>query len=319
MPPLLHNERGELRKVGFELEFAEIELAEVANSIIKLYGGETLIKNKFLQQVNNTRYGNFTLEIDAGMLTEKKYQGFLDFFEESTQHGLEDMLGTLASFVVPSEVGTPPVPLSEIENLDLLRNELLVHKAKGTKTSLLRAFGTHINAELPKLTISCILDYLRAFLLLYPWLLEHSKIDISRRVTSFINPFPEEYTRLVLDEAYNRDLPTFLADYYKYNPDRNRPLDLYPVLAFLDKEAVFKLQGLGPVKDRPTFHYRLPNSLIDDPSWTLASEWNCWVLVEELASDREKIKAMSREYLDLEKNSLLGFKTRWISRVKEWI
>lgn len=319
MPPIIHNEKGKIRTVGFELEFAEIELAEVAKSIIKLYGGENLVENKFLQKVSNTSLGDFTLEIDAQMLTKGKYKGMLEIFEESTQLELENLLGTFSSFLVPSEVGTPAVPITEIAKLDLLRNELLIHKAKGTKSSILRAFGTHINTELPKVSISCILDYLRAFLLLYPWLLEHSKIDISRRMTSFINPFPEEYTERVLKPDYNPGFNDFLEDYYKYNPDRNRPLDLYPVLAFLNKEAVFKLEGIGPVKERPTFHYRLPNSLIDEADWTLASEWNCWIIIEQLANDKEKLKAMAEVYTDLEKHTFLGFKNKWVSRMKEWI
>jgi hypothetical protein len=52
------------------------------------------------------------------------------------------------------------------------------------------------------------------------------------------------------------------------------------------------------VKPRPAFHYRLPNCLIDEPDWTLAREWNTWVTVEQLASDPERIRTMSREYLD---------------------
>jgi hypothetical protein len=49
------------------------------------------------------------------------------------------------------------------------------------------------------------------------------------------------------------------------------------------------------VRPRPTFHYRLPNCLVDDPSWSFALEWNRWVEVERLAEDPVRLARACEE------------------------
>ena len=38
---------------------------------------------------------------------------------------------------------------------------------------------------------------------------------------------------------------------------------------------------------RPAYHFRLADSRVDEPDWTLAFEWNRWVLVERVADDAD--------------------------------
>jgi hypothetical protein len=92
--------------------------------------------------------------------------------------------------------------------------------------------------------------------------------------------------RRVIDPDYAPDVARLAGDYLAHNPTRNRPLDLLPVLAFTDPGLLAR-HGLGGQKarPRPCLNYRLPNSLIDDPHWSIAAEWNRWVLVERLAGD----------------------------------
>ena len=61
------------------------------------------------------------------------------------------------------------------------------------------------------------------------------------------DPFPEEYTQLVLSHAYNPDLETLIRDYNCHNPDRNRPLDMYPLFSCIQKELTSQFTGLGKV------------------------------------------------------------------------
>ena len=138
-------------------------------------------------------------------------------------------------------------------------------------------------------------------------------------MSPFIDPYPPEYVQLVLTPGYQPDLPTFIADFHKHNPDRNRPLDMYPLFAALNNEQLQQYSNLGKVKARKSFHYRLPNSSIPKPDWTLAQEWDNWVAIEELAFDTEKMNRMGQEYLDLKKNTFLGFETKWAKKTQEWL
>lgn len=328
-PPILKNKEGIVRRVGFEIEFAEVSLDQVANSIIGLYGGTVEVYNKFYQKITGTSLGDFSLQIDARVLTEKSYEKIwnktglkpeeLTDRRKNLNKNLENTLDSIASMVVPYEIGTPPVPIDELQKLEPLRYALFQMKAKGTSSSFLYAFATHINPELPRCDTETILRYTRAFLLLYFWLSEKSAVNITRKLTAFINPFPDEYISLVLNKSYNPDFEKFADDYYLYNPDRNRPLDLYPVLAFINKKKIESFQDLGKVSARPTFHYRVPNSLIDESSWTLAKEWNLWVMVEQLANMPSDLETLSQEYLQLRKDTVIRFKRKWITRIETWL
>jgi hypothetical protein len=121
-------------------------------------------------------------------------------------------------------------------------------------------------------------------------------VDISRRISPYVNAFPDAYVRLLLDPDYPADTGRLIDDYVAHNPTRNRPLDVLPVLAHLDADRVMaRVQDPHLVKPRPAFHYRLPNCMVDEPHWTLAREWNDWVEVERLATDTEGLKRRMKE------------------------
>jgi len=62
---------------------------------------------------------------------------------------------------------------------------------------------------------------------------------------------------------------------------------------------------------RPTFHYRLPNSRIDDPEWRFADEWNHWLAVEKLVSNNEMFEKLSRLYLLRRDETVISFRKEW--------
>ena len=328
-PPKINNEKGELRKVGFELEFANLGIEESARIIKELYGGELQKAHRFSQEIVGTSLGDFSIEIDLRLLNEKGYKKHLAKFninlqdyqlgKNTLEFEVESLMEGIARTVIPYEITTPPLPITELHKLEPLRLSLFQHHAEGTKHALLNAFATHINPEVPSKQPDSILSYIRAFLLLYPWMLKKCEIDIARRTTSFINPFPTKYIEMVLDPAYTPDIEKLIEDYHEYNPDRNRPLDMYPLFAALRKEMVDSYHDIGKVNTRETFHYRLPNSLIDSPEWSLAQEWNNWVLIEELADKPERIKQLSQEYLALKQDTIMGFDNKWIKQTDKWL
>ncbi len=328
-PPVIYNKKGEIRKAGFELEFANVDIEESLKIIQELYGGEIQQKHRFNKEVKNTSLGDFNVMIDIRLLNEKSYQKLLEKFnvnlqdiqmgENTLEFEVESKLESIIRKIIPYEITSPPVPFTEIHQLDKLRQALFENHATGTKSSITNAFATHINIEIPAYDVNTVLRYMRAFFLMYPYIFEKSEIDFARRVSTFIAPFSSKYIEHVVSPSYKPDLETLIEDYHLYNPDRNRPLDMYPLFAFLRKEQVDTYQDIGKVNVRPTFHYRLPNSLINQESWSLATEWNGWVLIEELAHNEEKLQKMAKDYMELRKNTLLGFDNKWTKQTAKWL
>ncbi|AHM62081.1 hypothetical protein D770_19150 [Flammeovirgaceae bacterium 311] len=328
-PKRLHNSKGEVRKVGIEIEFGNVPIEKTANIIIELYGGQLKRENRFMQKVENTSLGDFSIEMDARLLTEKAYLkplqklnidiSKIQMGDSSLESGLEDMLEGVVSLVVPYEIGTPPVPITELHQLERLRESLFRHEAKGTRAFPTNIFGTHLNPEIPDEEAGTILNYLRAFLLVYPWMLRSAEIDLARRLSPYIDPFPDAYAELILQPDYKPDIDKLIDDYHKHNPDRNRPLDMYPLFAYLKKDKVAQYDDMGIVKERPTFHYRLPNSQIEEADWSLEKVWNNWVVIENLAEDKEKLEELASQYLSMRKDTFIGFNGRWAKQTDKWL
>ena len=317
LPPRVRNARGEVRRAGFELEYTGVSIAESARIVRDVFGFEDEDVQSTFARTVRTPAGEFAVEIDTRILKDKTYEKPLRALgiepDPDDRDWLEHALLDVASTVVPIEIGAPPLPITDLTALDALRTRLLAAGAKGTRASLLYAFGMHINPEIPSDDPGVLRDYLRAFLLLYPWLKDRCEVDISRSVTPYINRFPSDYARLILRGDYPASSDRLIDDYLQYNPTRNRPLDMLPVLAHLDRDRVLAgvEDGGKLVKPRPAFHYRLPNCELDDPTWTLAGEWNTWVAVERLAADAERIAAMSRDYFAADEESFRPFYDKW--------
>lgn len=326
LPRQIRNAAGAIRTVGVELEFAGVELEEIGQIVIDAYGGELQPVSPFEYRVVDTALGNFTIEIDLAILKQRSYLKLLDFvgvaLEPESLRQAEDILARIASTLIPHEVASPPLPMTELGRLEELRARLQKTHARGTKASPQYAFGLQFNPEVPSLDAATILNYLRAFLLLADWLERQAQIALSRRLSTFINSFPQLYVRQVLQPDYAPDLDRLIADYIQANPTRNRPLDLLPVFAYLAPEQVQRSLHAAKVKinPRPTFHYRLPNSLIDDAAWTLAQEWRGWIAVDNLAQVPEQFAQMSADYLSQRGQLVVGYDEHWAERVAhEWL
>ncbi|MDT8447811.1 MAG: amidoligase family protein [bacterium] len=317
MPPTRYNEAGELRRVGFELEFTSGDFPALARRLAALYDREPQKKNPFIYQFDSP-WGLFQLELDAKLLKEQGYRKQIEklglelppaWTEQFDQWTLE-----MAQIFVPQELITPPLPLDQLAQLDRLAETLIEHNSQGTGASFLYAFGFQFNPEVAQIKARPILNQLRAFLLHYEALIQSSQSDLSRRLAPYIRAFPQEYVRKILDPSYQPDLTALMDDYLSYNPTRNRPLDLTVLFAQVDQDKVLS-QVAEPdlIKPRPTYHYRLPDSRIDEPGWSLAAEWNRWVKMERLAEDERHLEQLSLEYLERPK----GLEA-WVAQIKAW-
>ena len=319
-PPWTENADGETRQVGLELEMAGIEPIAIAEAVIATLGGRVERDSAFYSRVVDTELGDFGIELDADLFKSRTYQKHLaelgiDIGDGEARENIESVISRVAGLVVPLELVGPPVPWTELKRLDEIRRRLHLAGARGTHSSAFYAFGMQLNVDAASLESDHLLAMLRAFLLKYEWLLERSDIDISRRISPYIQPYPEDYVVHIMQKDYAPDMDTLIDDFLKFTPTRNRPLDMLPLFAFIDKDRVMA----GPVekeliKARPAFHYRLPNCLIDEPDWSLASAWNDWVEVERLAADDralEKQRAGRLADASLIKRAIFGA-YRWL-------
>jgi hypothetical protein len=202
-------------------------------------------------------------------------------------------------------------------DLDRLVAHLRTAGAKGTDDGLIYAFGVHFNIEAPSLQAASILRHLRAFILLYDWLKSELRLDSLRRITPFIRPFPSRYARLILHPAYRPNRRILIDDYLKHNPTRNRALDLLPLFAEVDPERVFTAVDDPLVNARPAYHYRMPNSFVGDPDWRLSDEWRSWLVIESLAADPRRLRAMADEYLVLLEQPFGDIFSIWAERSEQ--
>lgn len=323
-PPQSRNTDGDLRKLGLEIEFSGLTINRIVSLVTICYGGEVDVESDYKKYVRNSRLGDFTIELDWMLLQKLAKTDYFKKFGEDIgididnrwQRTVEKLLASTAQPFVPFEVSFPPVTFARIAELEELRKAIYRMRGKGTSASPFNAFGLHLNPETPSRNPDVILRYIQAFLLLYEWLRLSHEIDIMREITPFIDPFPEVYVNKVLNPAYQPDTDRLIDDYLVFNPTRNRPLDMLPCFAWLDKDRVISQLSDELIHPRPTFHYRLPNSSIDDPDWTFTREWNLWVQVERLAESGEKLSDLQSLYLRRKRHPVKKRTEKWLREMR---
>ncbi len=324
MPKESKNYEGELRRVGFELEFSNINIEKILEILQNTLPLKVDKKNNFLYKLDSS-YGEFTLELDFELLTKQRLRSDIkDFFggfgfevREENLSKIEEIVGELSRDIVPYEISTPPLPLDEMEMVDKIVKGLNQNSAFGTKDRFYNAFGLHINIEAISLEVDSILSYLKAYMILQDYINLDANIDIARKISPFINNFEKDYIKHILRAKYKPTMQELIDDYIEFNPTRNRSLDMLPMLAFIDENRVRSVLKGEKIKPRPTFHYRLSNSNIGDKNWRVATEWNRWIVVEELANDVSALDRLSEEYLEyLDRFIKLE---KWESKVAQWL
>ena len=314
-PDRIETASGAVRKVGFELEFSGVGLDETAKAVAQALNGDRRVCSVAEQKVVVGGLGEFVIELDWSFL---KKQARAVGPEDELAQSLLAPLSRAASALVPVEVVCPPIPMTEIARLDAMVQALRQAGAVGTDESIIAAYGLHINVELPGLDASTLHDYLRAFCLLQWWLVDAHEVDLARRLSPYIDLYPEAYVRQVLQREHP-DMGQIMADYLQYNPSRNRAMDLLPLLSEIDRQAVQQVVDDDRVKARPAFHYRLPNCQIDLTDWTLASAWNVWFHVEWLAFRPELIEELAHTFLGSERWLLGVDRAAWVHYVDQWL
>ena len=302
LPASDRTDTGEPRRVGVEVECGGMTLDDIVGKIHECLGGEIEAGSDYAATLRGTRLGDVKVEFDASLFTDLKVRGLLKDWPleaEAVRQGrvagnLEKLMATAAARLVPFEVVFSPLEIARLPELEEVREALREH-AEGTGAALTNAFGLHFNPELPDYGVETILNYLRAFLCLYEELVDAHHVDTARRISPFIAAFPKPYILRVLDPDYTPDIGEFIDDYLDANPTRNRPLDLLPLLAWIDESKVRSRLPEEKIRRRPTLHYRLPDCRMDQPDWSITAEWNRWARVESLAASPTLAAACRRQ------------------------
>ncbi len=320
-PPRPLTAEGKKRRVGVEIEYSDLGVPESAALVRRLFGGEVVESDLHLMEVKGTRLGDFLVELDLRLLhrnkaKEAKAAGSDDEFArflDDLDRELTKAAGDIAGLLVPCEIACPPIPFDELDEIEDLIAGLRDAGATGTDSSLLAAFGLQLNVELASLETDDILRQIRAYFLLSEWLREEIGVNLKRRLATFIDPFPRAYLDKVIDPGYRPDQARLIDDYLTANPTRYKELDLLPLFAQLDEERVRARLPDAKINPRPAFHYRLPDSRIDQPHWRLAEEWRRWLKVERVAEDEQLLSRLQEAYLEHRRQLLpIG----WVERVR---
>jgi len=289
--------------------------------IVELYGGASQENHLFDYIVQDSSLGDFILELDSSQL--KSLGDSISEFKEDNPPGQFEsialpILSKVAESLVPWEVVTAPIALSDYEKLLPLVSSLRKAGALGTRHSLHYAFGLHLNPDVPELSSETILCYLKAYCCLYEWIHDKEKVDWVRKITPYIRHFDKEYIQHILPSDYQPDMNQLIDDYLLFNPTRNRSLDMLPLFTFIDEQRVRAKIKDKRVNARPTFHYRLPNCDIDNPDWNIDYPWLLWLEVEKLANDKSKLSEVSSAYLQNLDRLTHSIDNQWLKQLNHY-
>jgi hypothetical protein len=308
LPPNTHDEHGQLRRVGVEIEVLNLTIERASEVVAELFGGRAIRENEYQITLVETALGKFGIEVDSSPLKAiaKKRKRFhvLGAWDRIR----ERFFGVVAEHVTPTEIVTAPIAPLELELIDQLVVSLRNAGAVGTDASWMYGIGVHLNPTVVSTNASDLRDHIRAFVLLYPWLADVLRPNIARRFLGFIAPYPPAYARLVLDPSYAPSLPELIDDYLEHNPTRNRGLDLLPLFAHLDAPRVKRAIEDERIGARPTFHFRMPDSRVDEPGFLIVDQWKAWLEVERLACDAPRLRRLSRRALAQLRSPLASFR-----------
>lgn len=334
MPPKLKDAKRKKRGAGFEFEFGDISVNDATAAMAEAVDGSNIDdSNPFEIIIKNSRIGKIKVERDALVLKKREYRQWIEERGLAIKENLDidNVLKNIESFVdrisgtlVPCEVVTAPIPLDQFQELTSLVDALEKAGAEGTQSKPHYAFGLHINTGVPSFDGEELANYLKAFALLYDWIIRDSDTDLTRRfLTKFIDPFPSRWSEIVLANGYHPTLDELMKDYLVNNPTRNRPLDMLPIFACVDPELVQSSlandEEQGLVSARPAFHYRLPDCRIGKPGWSVHQSWNHWVMVERLAARPELIREMADIWLAWHHRGVSPSISEWLKKLSPYI
>src|SRR6056297_3645033 len=283
-PPLPQPDdaKGRPRKIGVEIEFGGLDEAEVARLCAQELGGSVEQLDSHIWVVNDSAIGKIEVYLDTVLRSASKSK-------------LRDLALDLGREVVPVEIVSAPLEIGGLCKLDGLRDSLRKAGALGSGAGIVFGFGVHLNVQIASYRDSDIVRPLLAYALIEDWMRSANPIDESRRLLPFTDPYPTDFVRDLIALRPDAPVSAVMQTYLDHNPTRNRGLDMLPIFADLAPDRVAATVS-GKVSARPTFHFRLPDCLIDDAGWSLVDEWQRWLVVERVAQGSALLEQLGRAW-----------------------
>lgn len=319
LPDVRLNSEGKERRVGVEVELSGLGYEALVDHASHLLEAPARAVSRYVSRIE-TGLGEFAIELDSDPIKE------LDLADPRLPQSIRELGGqamevidAAAERIVPLEIITPPIPLSRLNEVERLVDELHVLGALGSREAIYFAFGLQLNPELPDLEPTTIVRYMQAFAALYDWLKARHQLDISRKFTTYIEPWSSRYTDQLIEDDYAPDTEQLMRDYLELNPTRNRALDLLPLFAHLNADLLESYVRDPRIKSRPTLHYRLPDCDIDNPEWHFSSVWNDWVVLERIANRTEDLAELRSLFRDSRTFSFHNLTHSWPETTDQWL
>ena len=299
-PPLPMEQTAEVkdRLCGIEIEFAGPTELETGALIARTFGGTVTEGGDHSVIVSDTRFGDIEVELDISL----RKRDDLPFLQE----GLDAMRG-----LIPVEVVTPPLSRAQLEEFDTICAGLRGIGAMGSRSGVLLGFGVHVNPEVVAPDHRFTLDTITAYALLEPWLRDREQVDTTRRMMPFIGAWPKA---LISDLARNDydSLADLMRMAARHIDSRNLSLDLLPLFKHAEPELFAECFDIDDkTAARPTFHFRLPDSRIDEADWSLRQPWQLWRQIELVAANPALLAAL--------RDAWCTHDAAWFERRSVWV
>ncbi len=303
-----------MRRAGLEIEFNGLKIETAAEVLAEALGARPRRRTAVDFRLESDALGTFRLELDWAYLKARAEAASIG--EESTEW--VDLLKRLSTDIVPLELVCPPIDFDRLAALEPAAAALRGAGARGTGDSFLAAFGVHINPELPSLAPADIERFIRSFALLQWWLVDHRGVDLARRLSPYVDLYPEAYVRQLAGRGGEADLGALIDSYLTHNPTRNRALDMLPLFKSLDASRLEgRIEDDALINARPTFHYRLPDCRLEEPGWSLATAWESWLVIERLAVTPTLLDALSTGFVGRDRPLLGVSRSDWTRHVDQ--
>ena len=268
------------RLTGVEIELGGLDEARCADLCARHLGGRARQVDEAIWQVEDSRIGGLKVYLDTAL-------------RHADKTALRDAALSLGREVIPVEIVTDPLDRDGLIALDGLREALRQAGALGSGGGLFFGFGVHLNVQVASDRAEAIVPTLLAYALIEDWLRIANPIDQMRRVLPFAAPCPRRLVRRLIALGRGARLGHVMDAYVQEAPSRNFGLDMLPVFAWIDAGRIGSVLT-SATSARPTFHFRLPDCRIDEPGWTLDSEWRRWRTVERVAAEADVLAELSQ-------------------------